>query len=89
MICRRWLLNGRVQGVGLRYFIKANAQKLKLEGYVKNLSDGRVEVVVQGEEEKLDLLKSIILRGNGFSIVRYIEEEELPNGDYGEFHVEY
>jgi acylphosphatase len=53
------------------------------------LSDGRVEVVVQGEEDKVDLLKSLILRGNGFSIVRYIEEEDLPIGEYGEFHVEY
>ena len=89
MISKKWLLSGRVQGVGLRYFIKVNAQRLKLEGYVKNLSDGRVEVVVQGEEDKVDLLKSLILRGDGFSIVRYIEEEDLPIGEYGEFHVEY
>lgn len=89
MICKRWILSGKVQGVGLRYFIKSNAQKLRLEGYVKNLIDGRVEVVVQGEEENIEQFKKMILRGNGFSKVSKIEEEDLPLGDYGEFHIEY
>ncbi|PNR95297.1 acylphosphatase [Petrotoga sp. 9PWA.NaAc.5.4] len=89
MVCKRWILYGRVQGVGLRHFIRVNALRLKLEGYVKNLFDGSVEVVAQGEEEKVKELKKIILRGNGFSKVEDIEEDDFPISNYGDFHIEY
>ena len=89
MVCKRWILYGRVQGVGLRHFIRVNALRLKLEGYVKNLFDGSVEVVAQGEEEKVKELKKIILRGNGFSKVEDIKEDDFPIGNYGDFHIEY
>ncbi|MCF7926686.1 MAG: acylphosphatase [Candidatus Izimaplasma sp.] len=50
---KKYLLSGTVQGVGMRFFIRQTARRLELKGYVKNLSDGRVECIVQG------LLKTI------------------------------
>ena len=45
---RRWLIRGRVQGVGFRYFAQRAAAELGLTGYVRNLDDGRVEVYAAG-----------------------------------------
>jgi acylphosphatase len=52
-ICRHVLVSGRVQGVGFRWHTRAKAQALGLDGWVKNLPDGRVEVWVEGEEAPL------------------------------------
>jgi acylphosphatase len=50
------LVSGRVQGVGYRYFTRKKALELGLSGYAENLSDGRVEVVAEGEKTDLELL---------------------------------
>lgn len=49
----RYLVNGRVQGVGFRYFVLRQAKALALVGWVRNLHDGRVEVLAAGEEGAL------------------------------------
>ncbi|MCS7243148.1 MAG: acylphosphatase [Candidatus Calescibacterium sp.] len=54
------LIDGKVQGVGMRYFIKRNALKLNVSGYAKNLSNGKVEALLIGEKENLDKLIYII-----------------------------
>jgi acylphosphatase len=46
----RGYVSGRVQGVGFRYFVKRHADSLAVYGYAKNLPDGRVEFLLQGEE---------------------------------------
>lgn len=51
---RRWLIRGRVQGVGFRYFTKRLADSARITGWVRNLPDGGVEVVAYGSEEKLE-----------------------------------
>jgi len=55
-------ISGRVQGVGFRHFTKQNAQRLNLNGWVKNLPDGDVEAVFVGDEgnvtEMLEKMKS-------------------------------
>src|SRR5581483_6235688 len=53
MAAKRWLIRGRVQGVGFRYFAQRAAQGLGLTGYVRNLDDGRVEVYAAGADDKL------------------------------------
>ena len=63
------IVSGRVQGVGYRWFARENAQDLKLTGYVKNLPDGDVEVVVQGGEEKALEFTNILRQGPSFSNV--------------------
>ena len=52
--CRRIVYRGRVQGVGFRYTIRGIAARFEVSGYVKNLRDGTVEVVVQGVPEVVD-----------------------------------
>lgn len=50
------LLSGLVQGVGFRFFARKKALELGLSGYAENLSDGRVEVVIEGEAEDVEYL---------------------------------
>ena len=49
-ICLHGLVSGRVQGVGFRQHTDAHAQRLELDGWMRNLADGRVEVLVEGCE---------------------------------------
>lgn len=59
-------LEGIVQGVGMRYFVFKTANTLELTGYVKNLTDGRVELYVEGKEGDIkQLLKTIKNSGVG------------------------
>ena len=59
----RYVVAGRVQGVGFRWFVWREAQRLELAGYVSNLGDGTVEVVARGTEEALETLETAISRG--------------------------
>ncbi|MEM1983208.1 MAG: acylphosphatase [Sulfolobales archaeon] len=60
-------LYGIVQGVGMRYFIWREAKRLGLNGYVRNLSDGSVEIVAEGDEELIQTLVSLARKeGPGF-----------------------
>ncbi|MCB0361123.1 MAG: acylphosphatase [Bdellovibrionales bacterium] len=62
-ICRHFLVEGRVQGVGFRAFVRREAKKLKLVGWVRNLKDGQVEILAQGSEESLALLEIKLKEG--------------------------
>jgi acylphosphatase len=55
-IARRLLISGRVQGVGFRDFVRRTATALGLSGWVRNLRDGRVEALVEGEEASVATL---------------------------------
>lgn len=54
MITYNLILSGRVQGVGMRFFIKNTANKYNVVGYVKNTYDGKVNCIIQGEEKILE-----------------------------------
>ncbi len=73
------LISGFVQGVGFRAFTVKKARNLGLTGWVRNLKDGRVEAVVQGEEEKLKELLDYINKGSYFSEVKnvLVKEEKM------------
>ena len=58
------IVEGRVQGVGFRYFCVTLAKERELTGSVKNLLNGMVEIYVQGESEKIDSFLSAIQKGN-------------------------
>lgn len=60
---RRYLVSGRVQGVGYRFFARGEAMRLGLVGYAANLADGRVEVVADGEAHALEALEKALARG--------------------------
>ncbi|RLE99685.1 MAG: acylphosphatase [Thermoprotei archaeon] len=67
-------VKGIVQGVGFRYFVYRHAKTLDLTGYVRNLPDGRVEVVAEGSEESLRELVSLLWEG---PVGSYVENVEL------------
>ena len=60
---RHWLIEGRVQGVGYRMWLQAEAEAAGVTGWVRNLSDGRVEAVLRGLPEALDRLEVVARRG--------------------------
>lgn len=80
----RVTLDGLVQGVGMRYFVKTIADHLGLTGNVKNLYDGKVEIHVQGEQSTIDSFLNTVKKGNGFSQVYHmdIQEEPLEKHEY-------
>lgn len=81
LVARRYLVSGRVQGVGFRYFVEARATGEGVHGWVKNLADGRVEVLVEGDRESVDRLEAAIHRGPAGAEVEDIAiEERSPTG---------
>jgi acylphosphatase len=70
---RRFLVTGRVQGVGYRAFVRREALRLGLAGSARNLADGTVEVVAAGNSEKLVELERALRRGPRLSQVVAVE----------------
>jgi len=69
----RFVVKGRVQGVGFRAFVAARARESGLSGWVRNLSDGRtVELVAAGDQSGLDRLEAMLRRGPPGSIVESV-----------------
>jgi acylphosphatase len=85
---KRWVVRGRVQGVGYRYFAQHAAESLGLSGYVRNLDDGSVEVYAAGPETKLNALAGMLHRGPRWADVRGVDEQEAAVQEYGSFHIE-
>jgi acylphosphatase len=56
MTTKKFVVSGRVQGVGFRYFVVREAEALSLAGWVRNLPDGRVEVLASGDDGPVDVL---------------------------------
>jgi len=83
-------VSGRVQGVGFRYFAQREAQLLGISGYAKNLYDGTVEILAQGEDEILKEYIKTIKSGPNFGYVNDLQSYECPVVDkYQEFLIEY
>ncbi len=70
---RRWLVSGRVQGVGYRAFAARTARGLGLNGGASNLPDGRVLVVAEGPAHALDRLEAALWDGPRFARVQRVE----------------
>ena len=66
-------ISGFVQGVGYRQFVKRTAKKIGLTGWVKNLTDGRVEAIFQGDKAKLEKIITFCKKGPFLSEVKDIE----------------
>lgn len=86
MTARRFLVSGRVQGVGFRWFVTSLASELGLRGTVRNLRDGRVEVVAAGTDSALAQLADALADGppaarvEGVEASRVEDEASLPKG---------
>jgi acylphosphatase len=73
MTARGFLVRGRVQGVGYRYFVLRAAASLGLGGWARNLPDGSVEVVAEGSEAALTRLEEQLREGPGLARVAGVE----------------
>ncbi len=84
------LVNGRVQGVAFRAYTRSEADRLMLKGYVRNLADGRVEILAEGEREVLDKLVEWAHVGPPVAIVdEVVTKFSEASGGYGDFQVRY
>ena len=78
---------GQVQGVGFRYSTVQEAQRFQLAGWVRNATNGDVEVWAEGPTEKLSLFLAWLNRGPRFSRVDSVEQEERTPKGYSNFVV--
>lgn len=77
--CRKWFVAGRVQGVCFRAYTQSEGQRLDLRGYVRNRSDGRVEVVACGPNAALNELREWLNQGPPQARVEAVDEaDEAP-----------
>lgn len=84
------LISGKVQGVGFRNFTQMNAKQLGINGYAKNLPNGQVEVVAEGDKSQLDALVAFLKKGPRFARVDFLNVEEHPfTGEYKTFGIRY
>jgi acylphosphatase len=77
-VARRFVIAGRVQGVGFRWFTHDAALREGLHGWVRNLADRTVEVVVEGDDESVDRLEIAVRRGPPAVRVERVDVEDLP-----------
>ena len=78
-VARRFLISGRVQGVGFRYFTEAAASREGLHGWVRNLPDGRVEAAAEGEAEAVERFEHAMRHGpRGARVDRVEVADEAP-----------
>ena len=75
-LARRYVVRGRVQGVGFRWFVEAEAHRLDIAGWVRNNADGSVEVLAIGTRDQLAGLRSRLREGPRAARVDDVEELE-------------
>ena len=89
-IARRFIVRGRVQGVGYRFFAIRAAQRTGVVGSVKNLPDGTVEAIAEGTADAVAEFRAELRRGPAYAQVTAVDESEIkPTGRYQSFDVEY
>ncbi len=82
--------SGMVQGVGFRWTVGRLALGLDIDGFVRNLPDGRVEIVSEGEEEELKAFLGKIRSGSLGHYIRDVEESwQEPTGEFSGFSIEF
>lgn len=82
------IISGRVQGVSYRVSAWEKARQLGLSGWVSNLRDGRVEMIIEGEQEQLDQMTDWAAEGPRFAKVSHIDlTEETAAADFADFQI--
>ena len=79
MLTRRLVITGRVQGVGYRDALRAEALRLGVRGWVRNVRDGTVEALVQGEPEAVEALARWAAQGPPLARVAEVLAEDVPS----------
>ena len=80
MFCKRIraIVHGRVQGVAFREYTRREAVRLGLSGWVRNASDGTVEVLIEGDTPQVDALLKWLNKGSPYARVSRVEQSEEP-----------
>ena len=81
----RLKISGNVQGVFFRKFVEGIANELKVRGFVRNLDDGKVEVVIEGRDENVNEMLEKCKKGHVNSDVKNVEMEELKHQGFENF----
>jgi len=79
--------SGRVQGVGFRYTVQNLAVQYNVGGYIKNLSDGRVELLIEGPDEEMERLLGDVSRKMGCYIQAVDQKVDQATGEFDHFAV--
>jgi acylphosphatase len=88
IVARRFVIGGRVQGVGFRLFAQDAAAVEGVHGYVRNLDDGRVEAVVEGDQESVDRVERALRRGpSGARVESFDVQPAAPSHRATGFHI--
>jgi acylphosphatase len=88
VVARRFLIGGRVQGIGFRMFAQESAMIEGVHGFVRNLPDGRVEAVVEGDQEAVDRVELKLRRGpRGARVDEFEVEPASPTHRATGFHI--
>jgi acylphosphatase len=88
LVARRLVISGRVQGVGFRFFVEAVARQEGVGGWVRNLPDGAVEALIEGDEEAVNRVEGKIRRGPPAARIEHVEtESETPGGSRLAFEI--
>jgi acylphosphatase len=77
----RFIVQGTVQGIFFRQFVKEHAEKLGIVGFVRNLTNGDVEILAEGEIEKIGRLSKLVKKGPEHSQIRHVQIEERKFSD--------
>ena len=87
-VARRFVISGRVQGVGFRWFVHDTATREGASGWVKNLLDGRVEAFVEGDQEAVRRVEQALRRGPPRARVDHVTIlEEEASGAFKGFSI--
>jgi len=84
------VVRGRVQGVSFRHYTHLRATALGLQGWVRNLPDGTVEVTAEGEREMLEELLAFLHEGpSGARVINVLHSWYPASGKLGDFHIDF
>ena len=83
------VVSGNVQGIGYRFFSENEAQKLNLTGWVRNLSNGDVEILAEGEENILNEFISILKTKHSYATISNmkIQKKEIVKNEFLNFKI--
>ncbi len=82
------IVDGRVQGVGYRDYVRTEAQRLHLAGWVRNRPDGTVEVIAEGEDVALGHLRMLLEKGPSMASVDDVKVSTCsPTGEFDDFRI--